>query len=536
MSAGTNSRKNFWILFVIISAYLVYSGVFIYKTSFVIEGERYYSLFDDAMVSMRYAENFANGDGPVWNPGDKAVEGYTNPLWMIYMSFFHSLDIAKSKISLFIQLSAALIMAMNLFFLKKLSDLVSDNSNIAAVAAMVLTALYLPLNNWSLQGMEVSIITLILTVTTWLNIKNIRRNVFSIWQLLLPGIGILFRIDTGIAFMIFSVFLIWKNPDNRKKIIISGSIILFMAVLAQTLFRLHYYGELLPNTYYLKMTGYPFLGRIGRGIYTFLKFIFFMNPLILFAPLVLVFLKRTRAMILIFFLFMGQVCYSIYVGGDAWEWWGGSNRFVSVVMPLFFVLLGIGIAKFNGLVVEHLGKYYPGIGRISRLSFVIIMTACIFSVNSIYGPYAISELFLLKKPFAVEDNINHTALALEMKKILKHDAKAAVVTAGVIPYFMERHTYDILGKNDPVIARQPMHVPSGIDKYIHFNPGHLKWDYSYSIGELKPDAILHLWKEPEKAKPILDSLYKKVKIGEAEIFLLKGSKNIYWDKIAGLCN
>lgn len=35
---------------------------------------------DDAWISVRYAENLANGDGPVWNPGGPRAEGYSNPL------------------------------------------------------------------------------------------------------------------------------------------------------------------------------------------------------------------------------------------------------------------------------------------------------------------------------------------------------------------------------------------------------------------------------------------------------------------------
>ncbi len=38
------------------------------------------ALYDDAYISFRYARNFAEGHGLVWNPGER-VEGYTNFLW-----------------------------------------------------------------------------------------------------------------------------------------------------------------------------------------------------------------------------------------------------------------------------------------------------------------------------------------------------------------------------------------------------------------------------------------------------------------------
>lgn len=53
-------------------------GIYIYQTSFIVNGDRYFVLFDDAMISMRYARNFAEGNGLVWNPGETPVEGYTN--------------------------------------------------------------------------------------------------------------------------------------------------------------------------------------------------------------------------------------------------------------------------------------------------------------------------------------------------------------------------------------------------------------------------------------------------------------------------
>ena len=59
---------------------------FVWTASFTFRGERWFTLFDDAMISMTYARNLAGGDGLVWNPGQPAVEGYSNPLWTILMA------------------------------------------------------------------------------------------------------------------------------------------------------------------------------------------------------------------------------------------------------------------------------------------------------------------------------------------------------------------------------------------------------------------------------------------------------------------
>ena len=74
-------------ILVISIIFMIWSAIFIYEVSFIaINGRRYVTLFDDAMISMRYAWNFAHGMGLVWNPGEY-VEGYTNLLMTLFMSF-----------------------------------------------------------------------------------------------------------------------------------------------------------------------------------------------------------------------------------------------------------------------------------------------------------------------------------------------------------------------------------------------------------------------------------------------------------------
>ena len=76
-------RWSGWLFVAVAIYFIIYSAQYIWRTSFEIGSERYFSLFDDAMISMRYAHNLAHGFGLVWNPGEAPVEGYTNLLWTI---------------------------------------------------------------------------------------------------------------------------------------------------------------------------------------------------------------------------------------------------------------------------------------------------------------------------------------------------------------------------------------------------------------------------------------------------------------------
>ena len=161
-------KKN-WLFILLLLIIAVYMGVYIYQTSFISNGTRYFVLFDDAMISMRFAKNFAEGYGLVWNPGEPPLEGYTNPLWVVFMAFFHLFPIPARKMSLLIQISGALFLLANLVFVKKIAEEVSEDA-IVPYLAVILTALYVPLNNWSLQGMEVSVLALMISAVSYLTI------------------------------------------------------------------------------------------------------------------------------------------------------------------------------------------------------------------------------------------------------------------------------------------------------------------------------------------------------------------------------
>src|SRR5689334_13930344 len=84
--ASSAERSVFLLL---LGLFTLYSALYIFRLSVVVDGVRYFMVADDQFVSMRYAENLARGMGLVWNAGGERVEGFTNPLWVAYMTLFH---------------------------------------------------------------------------------------------------------------------------------------------------------------------------------------------------------------------------------------------------------------------------------------------------------------------------------------------------------------------------------------------------------------------------------------------------------------
>jgi hypothetical protein len=62
-----------------------------------------------------------------------------------------------------------------------------------------------------------------------------------------------------------------------------------------------------------------------------------------------------------------------------------------------------------------------------------------------------------------------------------------------------------------------------------------KWDYAYSIGELKPDVVAQLWDETQQeADQYLVGNYTKVIIDDIPYYLRQDSPHILWDKVVEL--
>ncbi len=522
----------------IVASFLVYAGLFIYRTSFVIDGERYLSLFDDSMISMRYARNLATGYGLVWNPGGERVEGYTNPLWVLYMSLIHLLPIPQSRTSLLVQLTAAILLAVNLSVVRKIGLLVSNGSNSVALGAVVLTAWYLPINHWSLQGMEVSVLILIMSVCLWRAMTCMGERKFCVSLYILLGLSTFIRQDSVVPFAGLMLFLAATDPLNRRRHLIWGSVILTSCCAAQTLFRLWYFGDVLPNTYYLKLTGYPVTLRITRGLYVLLEFMLKLNVWLFALPFALA-LRGARTILLLLWALTVQMIYSVYVGGDAWEYWGGSNRYISIAMPGFFVLLSYALFLISQLIIGVTSAASPlagmAITKGKSYIFPMLIFCAVMSVNSIYGVTALLELLLIRPPLhSGHHNNNHREAeqALLLRGITTANAKIAVARGGTIPYFSDLYSIDLLGRTDKQIAHINMRrEASGLHRFIEFRPGHMKVDYGYSIGQLRPDVIAQLYEHVEEVQPELQKHYRGVRLQDMCIYVREGSVNVLWERL-----
>ncbi len=476
-SSGLNAVLGMGLL---LAASAAVYAIFIARTAFRIGGITYFTLVDDAMISMRYAQHLAHGFGLVWNIGQKPIEGFTNPAWMLVMSLFHLLPIPTAKVSLAVMIVSSIILLANIILVYKICEALHPASRIAPLLAAGLTAFYFPLIFWSLRGMEVGLLVLLIDGALVLALRvQASTRTRDAWFLgLILALAVLTRLDAVLQVFILLTYLILRRI--APKTIAVPLLIVLITIVAVLLFQRLYFGDFLPNTYYQKMAGTAIWERVRNGLLMFYEHALWdilLPAAFAFACLVIYKDFRRPETFLLVALFAAQCAYSVWVGGDYAEpEVDAANRFITQGMPALMILFSLALDR----ALDD-----PRI-RLSQRSVIRTSVAVVFSLLALLVITGRPWLaWLHNNAPLLEADIRRTREGLFLAKYTAPKAVIAVHAAGQIPYYSGRTTIDLLGLNDPVIAKGPVTGP--------FYPGHDKWNYQYSIAQLRPDVIADNW-------------------------------------------
>ena len=532
-------------------------------------GSRRFTLFDDAMISMDYGRTLAQAGEMVWFPGAPRVQGFTNPLWTLWMAFVHLVGFDGSSAALVISLTGVLLILASSWIIFDLVHTHSAGNNhlIAVLAAGSLPFLY-PLTYWTLRGMEVGALTFFCLLLLRATINHIRDGRVRIsFSMILPIVlGIATRFDFAIFCVVaIAALLLWGPAYIKMRLVaLYGAIIVATAAsvcLAQKL----YWGSWLPNTYHLKMDGVSPIDRISRGLASSAK------TSVLFAIIVIAVFSQLRStefhrrvVLIASAMFVAMAAYAVYIGGDAWE---GEmlNRFYATIVPLVPLIVGLSFNTLRkratpavisialvltafgaGVTVNPFGFSNKHFYIVAGVSVVIALVICLLSFISRDGYVAgavVGAVCLIVSAYPMAQQQRHSDLLLTrtnlfvtesvetMRDTTEVGASIATIWAGVPAYYSHRTMLDLLGKNDTLIATS---APHGA-----FFPGHNKWDYNYSIGELQPDVIFQTFDrglEKNLHQRITNWGYKKMcpitgTFGSRGYYYRTNSKQIKWDSL-----
>ena len=499
-------------LYAILAALATWGGWLIWRTSFVVDGRRVFCLFDDAMISMTYVRNLFDGFGLNWARQGSPVEGFTHPLWLLLMLPANVPGVPLAWRSLPIQLVSLMFLgAATVVAWRLVRRHFATTEAPYALPAAALTAFYYPLAYWTVMGMEVALQALLALVCVQLALDAVfdgRERHGLLWATCTAAF--LLRMDMLLLVVVVQAYLLLfggvRAAGRRAWWIGAGCFV--AAACGYELFRWVYFHDLLPNTYYLKLTGFPLAVRLRRGVAMFGTFAAEHALLRVAAAAAALWRRRDRKLWLPLALFAVFAAYDVWVGGDAWEDIGlRADRFVAFVMPLLFVVLNAGLdaalaagARRRGGAAAAEPSAAPLAAR-RRFGLGATAAAATFALwllaNGLASPASARWDWRLvtgvERPPLVNRHQQVLAQLSHFESLVRPQATVATAWAGIPAFFSDYRMVDLLGYNDRYLARRPGPRHLVPERYWELIPGHTKWDVDYELERVRPDAFFQIW-------------------------------------------
>jgi len=197
--------------------------------------------YEDSHITYRYAENLAEGNGFVYNEGERVL-GTTTPLYTLLLAIATSLGIPISWSGFLIPALAASVTPVIAALLLQ---------GVLARIWIWLVAILLALSpadiQWSITGMETGLVTGLGWLAFYLYEKQ-RYHSLAICSALL----ILLRVDAVMLVGILGLFYIFRERSIPQKPLI----IFLLMIVPWVTFSVYYFGSFVPNSVFAKKVAY----------------------------------------------------------------------------------------------------------------------------------------------------------------------------------------------------------------------------------------------------------------------------------------
>lgn len=214
---------------------------------------------DDAYISFRYAQHFAEGHGLVFNldPGEAPVEGYTNFAWTMWLALGWWLGCTDAALETWSIVSGVLCHAGVVLLLATIAWRSSRGRATAPIAACAYAAIH---HGASLApaGLETALFVLLATAllrAAW-TVQCLR----TAWLAGFLGVLCAMTRPDGLLFAAMLGVFVAHDAWRRRavRLVVAYAAPYLLVLLPYVLWRRAYYGYWVPNTFYAKSGGDPF--------------------------------------------------------------------------------------------------------------------------------------------------------------------------------------------------------------------------------------------------------------------------------------
>lgn len=459
---------------------------------------------DDSYISYRYSQNFAEGHGLVYNPGER-VEGYTNFLWVILVGVAMKAGIGAEPASLALGLLfLAVTLAATAVYTRRLTQ-----SWAFALVPCLLLVCQGPMILWSTSGLEASCyaamtLLALLAYERWFERPAgllLTGALFGLSTMVRPD-GVVFGGAAGLHLILCGLLApLSGRPLELGRLCVRGSALAAGFLLAFgpfVLWRHAYYGDWLPNTFYIKAGGALNLQLGLDYLATWFREYPIAGVLTVAGLLGTLLLPRFRAsrrsfalLALSLTLFCG---YLAWAGGD----YMALYRFLVPLLPLAMVpATALLQALFEGAGRFGLPAALRAVAGLLLLAgggYALTLPSR-GSVAGIEQSRAIATVKRMKRNSLQWELLGKTLHAKFGELPRDQQPVMAITAAGAAPFFAELPTIDQSGLCDRHVAK----VES--DPWLLDRPGHMKQATRAYLATRKPDLIFWHPQLKEAGKP-----------------------------------
>lgn len=395
---------------------------------------------DDAFISYRYTENLCDGQGLVFNSGEK-VEGYSNFLWIILLAPFNLLGLSPLWLSKTISFCITLL----LIFLMYRTALDFGLDEFTSCLCALTLSFSSSLAYFSMSGLETVFYGFLLLLCVFLNETYEKepneKPLFILYGVLL---AVALTRPEGLLFLLISsAYHLLKKIITLKGIRLIKILkiqILFFSIYSFFIFlRYRYYSDILPNTFYAKPKG----TFVEQGYSAF--FINFTNALLsgsflLIPVLFLLVKKKSFSKYLYPLLFcIGQLIFMTYAGD-----WMALGRFFLPVLPLILILF------FSLLSILKSNHQKANLNLVRKFLYIMAIVALAgLNLFQTYKTLANKDIY----PYLVMNSSRLIRVGKWLKQNFPPETVITLRRQGAIPYYSKMKSIDILGLTEREIAK-----------------------------------------------------------------------------------
>jgi hypothetical protein len=402
---------------------------------------------DDAYISFEYARNLAEGEGLVFNPGER-VEGFSNLLWTLLLALVArlggSIELVARAASL---MAASISLWLSLILLSKVLE--SNGANVERgegpilIGSMIASATFFPLAFYSTAGLETTFYVCCLLLGAVCHLQAVTRRESSChYPSLFAFLAAALSRPEGIAFLVLNVaFVVSKRRRGESPGPPVAAILVITFYAAVMILKQHYFGSIVPNTYFAKPgASLQYLEPIGRGLRYLVRF-FGTNGAIFLLPFAFFVPHKGDGRYIWIYLWSFAACqlaFIVFVGADVLRF----DRFAVPLFPWLIALAALGVSQ--ALSMER------GRAIFAKRSFVFAV-AVIICLSGFRAHRAHSKF--------CEHDWMHAQTHREIGRFLgaignSFPESGAIVTneIGAIRYHSRRPVIDMLGLTDATIS------------------------------------------------------------------------------------